>query len=224
MDHGDVETFFHEFGHLLHCLVTKAELAYQSGPERVVLDFVEAPSQIYENWAWNKQTLSLFAKHYKTGEMIPDELLDKMLSAKLLNSGIDALSQLFYGSYALTIHDTYIPYGDDNTTAIGYRLQNEICNRSFPEGVHFEGSFGHLIGYGAGYYSYLWSKVYAQDMWSVFEEKGALNPEVGMKYRQMVLEPEGSRDALDLVKDFLGREPGNKGLLKDLGLNTDGEE
>jgi len=221
MFHGDVETFFHEFGHLLHCLVTKAELAYQSGPENVVLDFVEAPSQIYENWAWNKKTLALFAKHYETGEIIPDELLDKMLAAKNLNSGMAALRQLFYGTYALTVHDRYIPYGEENTTQIGYALRKKITRMEYLDGDQFQAAFGHLIGYTAGYYSYMWSKVYAQDMWSVFEEKGALNPEVGMAYRQKVLEPEGSKPAIDLVRDFLGREPNNKAMLKDLGLEID---
>jgi len=219
--HGDVETFFHEFGHLLHCLVSKAELSSQSGPENVVLDFVEAPSQIYENWAWQKQTLSLFAKHYKTGEMIPDELLDKMMAGKYLNSGISAIRQMFYATYALTVHDKYIPYGDENTTDIGYELRHKITGFDLPENTHFEASFGHLIGYTAGYYSYMWSKVYAQDMWSVFEEKGILNPEVGMEYRQKVLEPTGSIEPLELVKNFLGREPNNKALLKDLGLTND---
>ena len=220
MSHGDVETFFHEFGHLLHGMVTKAKIAYQSGPEAVVLDFVEAPSQIYENWAWNKETLSMFAKHYETGEDIPDSLLDKMLSAKNLNSGRAALGQLFYGTYALTLHDKYVPYGEDNSTEIGYRLLKEIRGTEFPEGAHFEASFGHLIGYTAAYYSYLWSKVYAQDMWSVFEEEGPLNPEVGMRYRRLILEPSDSRDALEMVKEFLGREPNNKALLKDLGLEV----
>jgi len=221
LTHDNVETYFHEFGHLLHGMVTKAELAYQSGPEAVVLDFVEAPSQIYENWAWNKETLSMFAVHYKTGEVIPDSLLDKMLSVKNLNSGRGALGQLFYGSYALALHDKYIPYGDENTTAIGHRLMREIRGTEFAEGARFEASFGHLIGYSAAYYSYLWSKVYAQDMWSVFEEQGPLNSELGMRYRQLILEPSDSRDALEMVKEFLGREPNNKALLRDLGLEVD---
>ncbi|HIN40749.1 MAG TPA: hypothetical protein EYM84_10815 [Flavobacteriales bacterium] len=219
MSHSEVETFFHEFGHLLHGMVTKAEFSYQSGPEEVVIDFVEAPSQIYENWAWNKETLSLFAKHYKTGEIIPDDLLEKMLSVKNLNSGLSALGQIFYGTYALTIHDTYMPYGDENTTQIGYKLRKEILGNDYPEDTHFEASFGHLIGYKAGYYSYMWSKVYAQDMWSVFEKEGVLNPELGMRYRKLILEPGDSKDALDMVKEFLGREPNDKALLKDLGLD-----
>mgnify|MGYP002528184910 FL=1 len=88
----------------------------------------------------------------------------------------------------------------------------------YPENTHFEASFGHLIGYKAGYYGYMWSKVYAQDMWSVFENEGVLNPEVGMRYRKLILEPGDSRDALDMVKEFLGREPNDKALLKDLGI------
>ncbi len=218
MFHSDVETFFHEFGHLLHCMVSTSEFAYLGGPENVVLDFVEAPSQIYENWAWNKETLSLFARHHETGEVIPDELLDKMLAAKYMNSGMGALRQLYYGTYALTVHDTYVPYGDQNTTQLGYDLRTEITGHKYVDGDQFEASFGHLIGYTAGYYGYMWSKVYAQDMWSVFEEKGPLNKEVGMEYRRKVLEPTGSVDALELVKDFLGREPNNEALLKDLGL------
>ena len=218
MFHGDVETFFHEFGHLLHCMVSTSEFAYLGGPENVVLDFVEAPSQIYENWAWNKETLALFAKHHETGEVIPDELLDKMLAAKYMNSGVGALRQLYYGTYALTVHDTYVPYGDQNTTQIGYDLRAEVTGHKYVDGDQFEASFGHLIGYTAGYYGYMWSRVYAQDMWSVFEEKGPLNKEVGMQYRRKVLEPTGSVDALELVKEFLGREPNNEALLKNLGL------
>jgi len=220
MGHHEVETFFHEFGHLIHGMVTKAEFAYQSGPEAVVIDFVEAPSQIYENWAWNKETLSLFAKHYETGEIIPDELLDKMLSVKNLNSGLSALGQLFYGTYALTLHDTYVPYGKENSTEIGYQLRKEILGNEYPDNSHFEASFGHLIGYKAGYYSYMWSKLYAQDMWSVFENEGVLNPEVGMRYRELILEPSDSKDALEMVKEFLGRDPNERALLKDLGLDV----
>lgn len=219
--HGEVETFFHEFGHLLHGIASTAELAYQSGPEACMLDFVEAPSQIWENWSYHKESLDLFAKHYKTGEPIPAGLVQKLISQKHLNSGIDALRQIYYGTFALTLHDKYVPYASESIIAISHRLRREITGFTPLPDDHFECSFGHLIGYDAGYYSYMWSKVYAQDMWSVFEEKGPLNPATGELYREKILAPGGSAHPLELVKTFLGRKPDNKALLKELGLEVE---
>lgn len=227
MTQYDVSTIFHEFGHLLHTLVANTELAYLAGLNNVRLDFVEAPSQIFENWAFHKESLSIFAKHYKTGEMLPDELLNKIIDSRSVNSGIDALRQMFFATYDLTIHNKYVPVLPskienccDSTSSISLRLKKSITKFDFPEGTHFHASFGHFVGYAAGYYSYMWSKVYAQDMWSVFEKEGPLNSEVGRRYRQLILEPGASEEPILLVKNFLGREPNNKALLKDLGIKA----
>ena len=215
LPHDDVETYFHEFGHLLHGIVTTSELMSYAGTG-VPRDFVEAPSQMLENWVWEKESLTLFAKHYDTGEVIPDDLLDRMLAAKNLNSGINALQQVFYGTYDFTLHGGFDPNGEKTTTDVLRELQNSITFYPYQEGTHFNAAFGHLNGYGAAYYGYMWSLVYAQDMWSVFEEGGIMNPEIGMRYRQLILEKGGTEDPLDMVTEFLGREPNNEAFLRSL--------
>ncbi len=217
MPHGDVETFFHEFGHLMHDLLTKAELASQAGTN-VARDFVEMPSQIYENWAWDYEALSLFAKHYQTGEVLPKELHEKMIAAKNVGSGLHVLQQIFYGTLDMTYHDKYDPNGNITTTELVKNLQNEITLYKFQEDTHFEAGFGHLNGYAAGYYSYLWALVFADDMFSVFEENGIMNQEIGLKLRKVVLERGSTIDEMEIVKEFLGREPNDEAFLKSIGL------
>ncbi len=217
LTHDDVETYFHEFGHLLHGVLTKAPLMAYAGTS-VARDFVEAPSQMLENWVWQKESLSLFAKHYKTGEVIPDELLEKMLAAKNVNSGTKALQQVFYGVLDFTLHDGFNPDGDQTTSDIVSKLQNEITFYPYQEGTHMEASFGHLNGYGAAYYGYKWSEVYAQDMFSLFEKKGVMNKDEGLRYRKIILEKGGTEDPLTLVKNFLGRESNSDAFLRSMGL------
>ena len=217
MPHSQVITFFHEFGHVLHNMLTTADLSVQSGTS-TSRDFVEAPSQIFENWAWNYDALKMFAKHYETGEILPQELFDKMLAAKNVNSGINTSYQIFYGVLDFTLHDKYDPAGKETTTQIVRKLQGKITPYPYVEGTHFQAAFGHLFGYAAGYYGYLWSKVYAQDMFSIFEKNGIMDKETGYKYRDIILASGGSRNELDLVKDFLGREPNDEAFLRELGL------
>ncbi|MBL7960562.1 Zn-dependent oligopeptidase, partial [bacterium] len=162
---ASVETFFHEFGHVLHNMLTTSELYTYAGTG-VARDFVEAPSQIFENWAWNYDAVKMFAKHYKTGEVLPKDLFDKMVAAKNVGSGIGAAYQIYYGMLDMTLHDGFDPSGKETTTDIVKRLQNEITPFQFVEGTHFHAAFGHLNGYAAGYYGYLWAEVYATDMFS----------------------------------------------------------
>lgn len=217
LSHGQVETLFHEFGHVLHHMSTTAALESQSGFS-VSQDFVEAPSQIFENWTWNYEALQLFAKHYKTREVLPKSLFDKMLAAKNVGSGMAASGQVFLGTFDMTLHDKYDPNGDITTTDVLKKVQSDISLIKYVEGTHFHTAFGHLNGYGASYYGYLWSKVYAQDMFSVFDENGILDTATGKRYRDIILAPGKSRDELGLVEEFLGREPNNKAFLKELGL------
>ena len=217
MLHSDVETFFHEFGHLMHDLLTRAELSAQAGTN-VARDFVEMPSQIFENWAWNYESLKLFAKHYKTGEVLPKALFDKMVAAKNVGSGLHVLQQIFYGTLDMTFHDKFDPNGTKSTTELVKELQNEITLYNFQEGTHFEAGFGHLNGYAAGYYSYLWALVYAEDMFSVFEQNGIMDKQTGMKLRKIVLERGSTIEEMDIVKEFLGREPNEEAFLKSIGL------
>jgi len=215
--HEDVETFFHEFGHLMHDMLSRTELMSQSGTS-VAMDFVEAPSQMMENWVWNKESLSLFARHYKTGESIPDTLLDRMIAAQNLQSGNDFLQQIFYGMLDLTLYDGYDPEGVLSTTDIVMQLQNSITHYPYFGGTHQEASFDHLMDYSASYYGYLWSEVYAHDMFSVFENGGILNSEIGDRYRYEILEKGDSEDPMKLVINFLGRQPNNKAFLKSIGI------
>ncbi len=220
MSHGQVETFFHEFGHVLHNMLTRSELHGFSGAS-VARDFVEAPSQIFENWTWDYPSLQMFAKHYKTGEVLPKELYGKMKDAKNVGSGVATLYQIFYGTIDMTIHDQYNPNEARTTTDIVKELQGKILLTPYVEGTHFEAAFGHLVGYASSYYGYLWSNVYAQDMFSVFEDKGILNPEVGKLYRDIILANGGDKEAIDLVKEFLERDPNPDAFYKSLGLEDD---
>lgn len=217
MTHSQVNTLFHEFGHVLHHMSTTAELESQSGTN-VSRDFVEAPSQIFENWTWNYDALKLFAKHYETREVLPKALFDKMLAAKNVGSGMAASGQVFLGTFDMTLHDLYDPNGSKTTTDVLKSVQSDISLIEYVEGTHFHTAFGHLTGYGASYYGYLWSKVYAQDMFSIFDEKGILDTTTGIRYRDIILSSGSSRDELELVKEFLGRDPNNEAFLKELGL------
>jgi len=217
MPHNDVETFFHEFGHLMHDLLTKSELASQAGT-KVARDFVEMPSQIFENWAWDYEALSLFANHYETGEVLPRELYEKMVAAKNVGSGLQVLQQIFYGTLDMTFHDLYDPNGTKTTTELVKDLQNDITMFEFQDDTHFEAGFGHLNGYAAGYYSYLWALVFADDMFSVFQENGVMDQNTGLKFRKVVLERGSTIDEMEMVKEFLGREPNEKAFIKSIGL------
>jgi thimet oligopeptidase len=217
MLHDDVVTFFHEFGHLMHDLLTKSELSSQAGTN-VARDFVEMPSQIFENWAWDYEALTLFAHHYKKNEVLPKELYDKMIASRNVGSGLHTIQQIFYGMLDLTYHDKYNPNGNESTTDIVKRLQNEITLYRFHEDTHFEAGFGHLSGYAAGYYSYLWAKVFSEDMFSVFIQNGVMDKSTGLRLRKTVLEKGSSVDELDMVKEFLGREPSQDAFLKSIGL------
>ena len=217
MPHDQAETLFHEFGHVLHQMLTTAELYAQSGTS-VARDFVEAPSQIFENWVWNYESLELFAHHYETGEVLPPALFEKMIAARNVGSGLFVENQLYYGLIDMTLHDKYDPYGEKTTNEVVAELKKEITRFPHIDGTHFHAAFGHLNGYGAGYYGYLWSRVYAEDMFSIFEENGILNQETGMRYRNIILAKGSSEEPMDLVKEFLGRESNNEAFMRSLGL------
>lgn len=218
MPHSQVETFFHEFGHVLHQMLTTAELSAQSGTQ-VARDFVEAPSQIFENWIWSYESLKLFAKHYKTGETLPKELFDKMLASRNVGSGLATETQIFYGMVDMTYHDRFDPFDESVTIDdVARDLTEKVRHYGYVEGTHFPAAFNHLFGYGASYYGYLWSRVYAEDMFSVFEEHGVLDQQTGLRYRNIILARGDTEEPIDLVREFLGREPNNRAFMKSLGL------
>jgi thimet oligopeptidase len=216
LTHDEVETLFHEFGHILHQTLSRAEMYRFAGAE-TEQDFVEAPSQNLEHWIWEPEVLNRFAAHFETGEQIPTEMLEGMIAAKHLNSGIKTLRQIFYASLDMAYSDRG---ATKNTTEILNDL-HELCGFPNVEDTHFQAGFGHLFGYDAAYYGYLWSKVYGDDMYTAFEEAGILNPEVGMRYRREIYEKGGTLDGMDLVRNFLGREPNPDAFLADLGLSPE---
>lgn len=217
LTHDEVETFFHEFGHIMHQTLTKAHHARFSGTS-VARDFVEAPSQMLENWVWDPAVLSQLSGHYRDrSRKLPKDLLERMIAAKNVNSGLYHLRQVLFGAVDQLYH-TDPPA--DTTKAYGY-LMKEVSLIPMSEGTHPEASFGHLMGYDAGYYGYLWSKVYAQDMFSRFEEAGGpLDAAVGRLYRKEILEAGSSRDEMDSLKAFLGRAPREDAFLRSIGLKT----
>lgn len=215
MTHDEVETFFHEFGHCLHTILSETELAAFGGTN-VERDFVEAPSQMFENWVWDADVLQTFARHYETAEPIPADLVARMVAARHFNSGLDALGQIWLGSIDLAYHTD--PDGVVDTTAVQFDLYDEIMLFPKQPNTYFHAAFQHLMGYHAGYYGYLWSLVYASDMFQRFKELGMLDPGAGKYYRDKILSRGGSVDGIDMVRDYLGREPDLTAFLKHLGL------
>jgi Zn-dependent oligopeptidase len=220
LSHDEVETFFHEFGHCLHTILSEGETFRFSGTG-VERDFVEAPSQMFENWVWDADVLRTFARHYETDEAFPDELLAGMLAARHLGSGMLAEHQFFYGLADMAYHTTTTSDGAVDTTQKGLDLFEEVELYDRVPETFYQASFGHLTGYEAGYYGYQWSLVYACDMFQRFKELGMLSPSAGLYYRQKILGRGGTLDGLDLVRDYLGREPDMSAYLKHLGLEVE---
>jgi len=203
LEHSDVRTFFHEFGHLLHhVLGGHTRWTGQSGVA-TEWDFVEAPSQMLEEWVWDPAVLARFACHLETGEPIPPELVRRMKAADEYGKGLMVRQQTFYAATSLELHRRD-PRGLD-TTAVVAELQERYTPFRHVPGTYFQESFGHLDGYSAIYYTYLWSLVIAKDLFGPFRRAGLLDPKPARRYRRTVLEPGGSRPAAALVKDFLGR-------------------
>jgi oligopeptidase A len=216
LEHGEALTLFHEFGHVLHFCLTTVDMLRFSGYD-TEWDFVEAPSQIMEHWMWQPEVLQRFAAHHETGDVIPEDLVNRLVEARDLHVGMHTIRQVFLGKLDMMLHD-----GSDITDLEAVsREANKLTLLPFHEGTHFLASFGHLMGgYDAGYYGYLWSKVYGDDMFSEFQRLGVTSPEVGKRYRDEVLAVGGSRDAIDHLRAFLQRDPNSDAFLKNLGLGS----
>lgn len=214
MEHTDVETFLHEFGHLMHDIFAGVDQRwiYFSGT-KTELDFVEAPSQMLEEWVWDAATLARFARNEK-GEVIPPELVKKMVAARDFGKGMWTKHQLFYAALSLGF------YNQDPATLDLNKKMAEIQSSYSPFGyvddTYFYTSFGHLNGYSSLYYTYMWSLVIAADMHSEFVKKGLRNAALAQRYRETVLAPGGKKDASELVEDFLGRPYSFDAFAKDL--------
>ncbi len=203
LEHKDVVTFFHEFGHLLHHLFGGGQHWARFSGVATEWDFVEAPSQMLEEWAWDYEVLSSFARHYETGAVIPRELVQKMRAADEFAKGVQARVQMFYAALSQTLYSSDPGALDPQRTLA--ELQARYSPFAYVPDTHFHLSFGHLDGYSAGYYTYMWSLVIAKDLFSAFEQKGLMDIETAGRYRDQVLGKGGAKDADVLVQDFLGR-------------------
>src|SRR5437773_623761 len=203
MTHEDVLTFFHEFGHLVHALVSGRHQWIGISGISTEQDFVEAPSQMLEEWTWDPATLATFARHYETNQPIPEALVKQMRRASEFGKALNVRQQMVYARLSLSIYDRD-PKAVD-TTAMVKEIASQYTPYPFVEGTHFQTSFGHLDGYSAVYYTYMWSLVIAKDLLSHFDRANLLAPQVAHKYRDTILAQGGSKPAAALVRDFLGR-------------------
>jgi oligopeptidase A len=219
MTHQDVETLFHEFGHALHSIVTRAKYGRFAGTH-VPGDFVEAPSQMLQNWVWDKKVLDTFAADYRNpSKKIPPEIIKKMNDAKLANAGVLYRRQFAFASLDLALHDQHpedMPYD-----CVG--ISNPILEKVFlpiDPSTTFVSYFGHLNGYDAGYYGYAWADAIAADMATVFEKAkdGYLDKQAGMRLRREIYEPGDSRDVNVSIEKFLGRKQSIQPFLKKIGI------
>lgn len=220
LTHQEVTTLFHEFGHGLHHMLTQMTDSAVSGINGVAWDAVELPSQFLENWCWQKAVIPIISGHYETGEVLPDNLLEKMLAAKNFQSGMQMVRQIEFSLFDMQLHKDYRPDENYDVQAVLDAVRERVSILSPPRFNRFQNSFSHIFagGYAAGYYSYKWAEVLSADAFSLFEEKGIFDPETGEKFLQTILANGGSKTAIDLFIDFRGREPSVDALLKHSGF------
>jgi oligopeptidase A len=219
--HDEVITLFHEFGHGLHHLLTEVEDLGVSGINGVEWDAVELPSQFMENFCWEWDVLNGMTRHADTGAALPRTLFDKMLAAKNFQSGLQTLRQIEYALFDMLMHSSFDPGGGKSILQLLDEVRAEVAVLIPPAFHRFPHSFAHIFsgGYAAGYYSYKWAEVLSADAYSLFEENGVLNPDVGARFRGEILAMGGSRDAMQSFTAFRGREPSIEALLRHSGLH-----
>lgn len=217
LSHQQITSLFHEFGHLLHHLFTRSSFAFLSG-SYVDEDFIEMPSQMMECWSWEKEILRACSSHYQTGKPIPDELVEGLASARYLNTGINTQLQAQFAAIDLRYHHATNPPSPEKTTELAMALQKKYNLYRPAPGTHPQASFNHFVGYASTYYGYLWSRVYASDLFSVFKEKGLNDREMGGRFREIVLASGNTREPMALIEQFLERAARVDAYLNSMGF------
>jgi oligopeptidase A len=223
LSHREVETMFHEFGHLMHHAASRVPVRSLAGTA-VAWDFVELPSQIMENWCWEREALDVFARHYETGETLPEEMLERMRAARTFRAANAMMRQLGFAEVDLALHMDYRPAEHGDAVAWSRAILQRFSAVPMPADHAMIASFPHLfaspVGYAAGYYSYKWAEVLDADAFSRFKREGLFNPTVGEAFRSGILARGDSADPMDLYRGFMGREPTIDALLERDGLVT----
>lgn len=221
LDHREVETMFHEFGHLMHHAASRVPVRSLAGTS-VAWDFVELPSQIMENWCWEREALDLFARHFETGAPIPEDMLARMRAARTFRAANQMMRQLGFAEVDLALHVDYRPEDHGDVIAYSRAILQRFSPAPFPDGhstvTAFSHLFAHPVGYASGYYSYKWAEVLDADAFSRFKREGIFNSEVGRAFRDEILARGDSDDPMALYRAFMGREPTVDALLARDGL------
>jgi oligopeptidase A len=220
LTHDEVLTLFHEFGHGLHHMLTTINYVGVSGLNNVAWDAVEFPSQFMENFCWEKQCLDIFAKHYQTGETLPQAMVDRLIASKNYHTGLQTLRQLEFALFDFKLHLIYDAQKETSIQELLNNVRKEVGVIPVPCYNRFQHSFSHIFGggYAAGYYSYKWAEVLSADAFELFLQQGVLNRQLGEQLQEKFLSQGGAKDALELYIDFRGREPSIDALLVQLGM------
>jgi oligopeptidase A len=217
LTHREVETVFHEFGHQLHHVLGRVPVR---GLNDVAWDFVELPSQIMENWTWERGSLDLLARHFETGARIPDDLFQKMVRARTFRAANAQMRQVSLGVADIAMHVDYDPARDGDMLAYSRRVYQRFTPARLPDDYGMIASFTHIFsgGYACGYYSYKWAEVLDADAFTRFQKEGIFSRTTGVAFRRQILERGNLAEAGELFRNFMGRDPDPEALLRRSGL------